>query len=93
MNRPRPMVAAVLATVILCQLAGGVELHARLAAAGEGDGRFLRVRRDGQGQPQALETAIVSYVPSDDSRPGLVVDLIGAVHIGDGGFNAILSFG
>ena len=87
MKHAGAMAAAVLATLVLCQLPGGVELHAREPdAAGDGDGRFLRLRRDGQGQPQALETAIVSYVPGDASRPGLVVDLIGAVHIGDGAY-------
>ena len=76
--------------------------------------RFLRVTRDDEGEPIALETAIVRYVPRGPSDPAptpvavvnedaktdtadkpaevlepfappadLVVDLIGAVHIGE----------
>jgi hypothetical protein len=30
-----------------------------------------------------METSIVRYVPADGTRDGLVVDLIGAVHVGD----------
>jgi hypothetical protein len=45
--------------------------------------RFMRVRRDGKGNPVAMETAITSYVSANDSKPGVTVDLIGAVHVGD----------
>jgi hypothetical protein len=44
---------------------------------------FIRVLRDEEGVPQALDTAIVSYVPAGGDRAGLRVDLIGAVHIGE----------
>jgi hypothetical protein len=49
---------------------------------------FLRLTRDAQDEPLAMQTAIVRYVPKDQSgkdggRKGLVVDLIGAVHIGE----------
>lgn len=44
---------------------------------------FLRVRRDDNGEPLAMETSVVSYLPDDGENEGLVVDLIGAVHIGD----------
>lgn len=63
--------------------------HGCAAAAALGDRvketscRFLRMRRDGDSQPLALQTAIASHVSADGSRPGLVVDLIAAVHIGD----------
>src|SRR5262245_35840287 len=43
---------------------------------------FVRVRRDAQKQPVALETAIVRYVPAS-GESGLVVELVGAVHVGD----------
>jgi hypothetical protein len=43
---------------------------------------FVRVRRDENGIAQALETAIVRYVPAD-GREGVYVDLVGAVHIAD----------
>jgi hypothetical protein len=45
--------------------------------------RFIRVRRGDKQQPLAMETSVVHYVPVGDDRPGVTVDLIGAVHIGD----------
>jgi hypothetical protein len=45
--------------------------------------RFVRLVRDKDGKPLALETAIVSYVPSDPTKPQTEVDLVAAVHIGD----------
>jgi hypothetical protein len=44
--------------------------------------KFLRVRRDKNGTPVALETAVVRFVPAA-GKGGVTVDLIGAVHIGD----------
>jgi len=44
---------------------------------------FMRVRRDNKGNAVAMETSIASYVAANDSKPGLTVDLIGAVHVGD----------
>lgn len=43
--------------------------------------KFIRVRRGDKRQPLAMETAVVRYVSAD--RPGVVVDLVGAIHIGD----------
>src|SRR5262245_49664576 len=43
---------------------------------------FLRVARDSNRRPSALETAIVRYVPAS-GRGELTVDLIAAVHVGD----------
>ena len=45
--------------------------------------RFMRVRRDDKGTPVAMETAVTSYVSANDSKPGVTVDLVGAVHVGD----------
>lgn len=45
--------------------------------------KFIRVRRSEIGDPVALETAVVHYVPASDKWPGVTVDLIGAVHVGD----------
>ncbi len=43
---------------------------------------FVRISVDDQGQPLALQLAIVSYVPRHgDSK--VRVDLVGAIHIGD----------
>jgi hypothetical protein len=43
--------------------------------------KFIRIRRDDKGKPLAMETAVVRYVSAD--RPGVTVDLVGAIHIGD----------
>jgi len=44
---------------------------------------YIQVRRDGDDNPLSLDTAIVRMVPKDRSRKGQVVDLIGAVHVGE----------
>lgn len=56
-------------------------------AAGE---KWVRLLEDKEGEPVALETAIVRYVKADEIVPGQAaekykeyVDLVGAVHIGD----------
>jgi hypothetical protein len=43
---------------------------------------FIRVRKDEDGKPLALETAIVRYV-SQKGEEGVTLDLIGAVHVAD----------
>ncbi len=48
--------------------------------------QFIRTRRDNNGAPVALETAIVRYEVKDKKAakfPGLVVDLISVVHVGE----------
>ncbi len=45
--------------------------------------KFLRVQRDANGSPVSLDTAIVRYVPAGDEHPGLSVDLVAAIHVGD----------
>lgn len=45
-------------------------------------GRFMRVVRDKSGKPRSLDTAVVRYAPAD-GKGDLVVDLVGAVHIGE----------
>ena len=53
-------------------------------AASADSKKFLRLVRDSHGDPQAMETAIVHYVPmKEGDRPGLAVDLVGAVHVGE----------
>lgn len=44
---------------------------------------FIRVVRDDKGVPQSMDTGIASYVSADGKHPGVVIDLIGAVHVGD----------
>ena len=45
--------------------------------------RFLRLTRDKDKSPLALETAIVRFTPVDGKRRIPSVDLVAAVHIGD----------
>jgi hypothetical protein len=46
-------------------------------------GKFLRLVRDADDAPVALETAIVRYVRKGDRRSTATVDLVAAVHIAD----------
>lgn len=43
--------------------------------------KYIRLRRDESKQPLAMETAVIRFASAE--RPGVVVDLIGAVHIAD----------
>jgi hypothetical protein len=47
---------------------------------------WVRVARDGRGRPRGLQTAVVRYGPPAGDTSGVTVDLIAAVHIGDGGY-------
>ena len=47
------------------------------------EGRFLRVARDDEGSPVALEAAIVRCVPRDCGNTGPTVDLVSAVHVAE----------
>src|SRR5213076_2563271 len=53
---------------------------AKAAAAGE-EPKFVRVRRTDDNRPAAMETAVVKYAA--EKRPGVQVDLVGAIHVGD----------
>src|SRR2546426_8239192 len=44
--------------------------------------KFMRITKDDEGQPLALETAIVRY-KSASGEGDLVVDLVSVVHIGE----------
>jgi hypothetical protein len=44
---------------------------------------FIRVARNDKGTALSMDTAIVTYVSADGKRPEVVIDLIGAVHIGE----------
>lgn len=43
--------------------------------------KFIRVKRDDSNQPLAMETAVVRF--TGGNRPGVSIDLVGAVHIAD----------
>jgi hypothetical protein len=44
---------------------------------------FVRVDKDDQGQPRALQTAVATYEIGSGALRGARVDLIGAVHVGE----------
>ncbi|MBN2021739.1 MAG: hypothetical protein JW809_03010 [Pirellulales bacterium] len=46
--------------------------------------RYLRLTRNGD-EPKALEAAIARFTPADGSK-GVVVDLVGAVHVAEGNY-------
>ena len=46
-------------------------------------GQFLRVVRDKDKRPLAMETAIVSFGPLDSGQKGPTVDLVAAVHVAE----------
>ncbi len=45
--------------------------------------KYLRVRRDANQEPTALETAVTRFVSRQGAAAPVVVDLIGAVHVGE----------
>jgi hypothetical protein len=55
--------------------------EAAKTAAGSDETKFIRVRRTDDNRPTAMQTALVKYVA--DQRPGVEIDLVGAVHVGD----------
>jgi hypothetical protein len=78
------VVAGGLALVFGAARATMAEAPASAAKPEKGDHKFIRLVRDSHNEPQAMETAIVRYVPAKEGdRPGLTVDLVGAVHVGE----------
>jgi hypothetical protein len=51
---------------------------------------FARIAEDQQREPEALQLAIVTYVP-EDGRRGFSVDLVSAIHVGDAAYYADLN--
>jgi hypothetical protein len=80
----RPSLARLLLLVPLVILASAPLARSDTPADAKksGSGKFLRLRRDAKQQPVALETAVVRYIPAS-GEGNVVVDLIGAVHIGE----------
>jgi hypothetical protein len=56
---------------------------ASAAVGADESGEFVRLRRGEEKQPLALEIAVARFVSKDDRRSDLVVDLVGAIHVGD----------
>ena len=50
------------------------------------DVRYLRVARDKQQRPTALEAAVVRFAPADAQKTTPVVDLVAAVHVAEPSF-------
>jgi hypothetical protein len=46
-------------------------------------GKYIRLVRDKKGRPLEMQTAIVRFVADSESKKGLSVDLVAAVHIGE----------
>jgi hypothetical protein len=61
------------------------------AAKAAGFGKFLRVLRAADGQPIAMQTSISRYVPTDPKRAGIVIELVSAVHVGEGSYYSALN--
>jgi hypothetical protein len=55
--------------------------------------KWVRLLRDKNGEPLAMQTAIVRYVPAEkvDGQEGVTVELIGAIHVGDEKYYARLN--
>jgi hypothetical protein len=53
------------------------------AKAEDGHSRYMRLERDADDNPLALQTAIVRFESDSPERKGVAVDLIGAVHVGE----------
>lgn len=60
-------------------------LHTPLALSEDNPARpvFVRVDKDQQGGPRALQTAVATYEIGEGEFQGTRIDLIGAVHIGE----------
>ena len=76
----------------------GIALGGIGRGAGGGEGasgkipeHFLRIERDPAGRELGLQTAIVRFESDLPERRGCVVDLIGAVHIGEKGYYKALN--
>lgn len=73
--------AACLPLAILAKAQEQSLPKAKDGAAPAEESKFVRLRRDDERRPLAMETAVVRY--QADARPGVEVDLVGAVHVGD----------
>src|SRR5262245_58437283 len=60
------------------------------AAQSTPESSFVRIQRDGNREPAALQTAIVTYVPTDSAK-GVEVDLVSVIHIGERDYYQLLN--
>ena len=76
--------AAALAMVAFSTAADELQPLAKQPTASSGSSaKYLRIRRDEQEQPIALETAVTRYVSKEGAKNAVTVDLIGAVHVAE----------
>ena len=88
MDLPRTRMRRFLTTLVVMACAATSQAEEETRAVGEaaaqGEGiKYLRVRRNEDQEPLALETAITRFVSKPDVRPQIRVDLVGAVHVGE----------
>ncbi|MFO7902158.1 MAG: hypothetical protein ACQESR_21455 [Planctomycetota bacterium] len=79
----------ILLLLVFCARgAGADEGRSERGSKGGGNGarKYLRVRRDQDGAPRALETAVTRFVGRQAEAGPVVVDLIGAVHVGEASY-------
>ena len=63
--------------------ADGKADHKEVTSPEEGSVQYLRVRRDKDQEPTALETSITRFVGKNNAGADVFVDLVGAVHVGE----------
>ncbi len=68
---------------VQAEAAGDAEPAAEKGAGADATNRYLRIERDADDNPLALQTAIVRFESKSPERQGVAVDLIGAVHVGE----------
>ncbi len=78
-------ISAVLFVTLVPSLAAQVPSATKKAEAGKAAPSFIRLVRDDDGEPTALETAVVRYRPAV-GKADLTVDLVGVVHIGESSY-------
>ncbi len=82
----RPRLALQLLTVMAAAAGGRAQpapADTTAEAPAQSKSAFVRIARDENERPIAMETAIARYVPVDGNRDGLTVDLVAAIHIAD----------
>jgi hypothetical protein len=82
---------AIVAGMFGARLSPADDAAARNASKTEEVGKFIRVLRTGDGEPIAMQTSVSRYVPKDPKLAGVVVDLVSAVHVGEGAYYSSLN--
>lgn len=80
------LILALVATSVGAQTPARKKKADTAGPPAKGDESFVRVERDADGTAIALQTAIVRYVIRPEGQRRILVDLIGAVHVGDAAY-------